>query len=130
VEPRPFLTEVDVTQAKLVEAPDGTYAVQVMFTDEGSLELDMTSSSSKQLNLVIYTLYPQPGGKESKSGDVFAAEKTSPGQTRVSSWTAAPIVSNLSSGTLEFTPVVTHAEAERIVRGLNNMAADLKTGRR
>jgi len=129
VEPEPFLTEADMTKARLVDEPDGTWAVQVMFTDHGSLLLDMTSTSSKGLKLVIFTAFPKPGWKDSKRQDAFSTEKTTVGQERTFSWSAAPITRNLTGGVLQFTPEGSHAEAERIVRGLNNMGKELEKQR-
>jgi hypothetical protein len=126
VESEPFLTEVDVSRAALVDFPDGTYAVQVMFNEHGSLLLDMTSTSNKGLNLVVSLLFPPPGGKEPKNREAPSVEKEVPGQPRVSSWSAVRITRNISNGTIQFTPDTTHAEAERIVRGLNNMVAEIE----
>jgi hypothetical protein len=126
VESEPILTEADVNSAKLIDYPDGTYAVQVTFSDHGMIQLDMTTGSSKRLNLVIYALFPPKGFKEPKGEDSFSADKTAAGQARISCWSATPIRSEITSGVLVFTPDASHAEAERIVRGLNNMVAAIK----
>jgi hypothetical protein len=123
VESEPFLTEADVNMARLVDYADKTYAVQVTFNDHGMIVLDMTTSSSKGLNMVIYSIFPPKGWKEPKSEDAFAPEKTGAGQPRVSCWSATRIKSGISGGTISFTPDVSHEEAERIVRGLNNMVS-------
>jgi hypothetical protein len=42
-------------------------------------------------------------------------------------WIAAPLINQRNaSGVLTFTPDATREEAERIVRGLNNVAAQLR----
>jgi hypothetical protein len=126
VESEPFLTEADVSGASLVDYPDGTYAVTVTCSDHGRLVLDMTTSSSKGLNMVIFTFFPQPGWGKPKGRDAFSVEKAAAGQPRFSSWSAVRIGNNLSNGTFRFTPEASRAEAERMVRGLNNMAAEVE----
>jgi hypothetical protein len=130
IESEPILTEADLNSAKIIDYPDGTYAIQLTFNDHGMIELDMTTGSSKRLNLVIYALFPPKGFKEPKDSDDdntatananSSTNKIPAGQARVSSWSATPIRSVISNGVLTFTPDASHAEAERIVRGLKNM---------
>jgi hypothetical protein len=125
VESEPILTEADLTGAKLIDFPDGTYAIQLTFSDHGMIQLDMTTGSSKRLNLVIYLLFPPKGMKEPKGeGGASAdnsANKATNGTPRISSWSATPIKGEITNGVLTFSPDASHAEAERIVRGLNNM---------
>jgi hypothetical protein len=123
VESEPFLSEADLSSARLVDYPDGTYAVQVSCNQHGKLVLDMTTTSSKGLNMVIFSFFPPAGWSKPKSRDAFSGEKAATGQPRVSSWSAARISNNLSNGTFQFTPEASRAEAERMVRGLNNMVA-------
>lgn len=123
--PEAVLTEEDLSKAALVDHPDGTYDIQLTFTDHGKLVLDMQTTSNKGKHLVIFAKFPPKGWKEPKEG--AAAEKLPPGQSRMSAWLAAPLITGngLSNGSLLFTPDASHAEAEQIVRGLNNMVATL-----
>lgn len=125
VESEPFLTEADVQTAKLVDYPDGTYAVQVNFNDHGKIVLDMTTSSSRGLNMLIYSFFPPKGWEQPKDQGDFTREKVVAGKARVSSWSAARIKGGINSGALIFTPDASHAEAERMVLGLNNMVSEI-----
>jgi hypothetical protein len=129
VESQPVLTEEDVAKATLLDNPDGTFAVQVKFNDHGALVLDMTSSSHKGRNLVVFSHFPPRGWKEPKDQDALAAQKTDPNQPRISGWLSAVLIrSPMSNGTFQFTPDASHEEAERIVRGLNNMVTTMNKG--
>ncbi len=124
--PKPFLTEEDISHARLVDNPDGTFEIQVTFNDHGSLLLDMNTSSNRGKHLIIFCHFPPKGWKEPKDTGTDSAEPPKPGQPRISGWLAAPLIqSGLSNGSLKFTPDASHDEADRIVRGLNNMVSDL-----
>ena len=130
IAPEPLLTEADLTEAALVDHPDGAYEIRLTFNAHGTLVLDMqTSSVRRNLNhLVIFAKFPPKGWKEPQEGAPDAGEKPAPGQPRISAWIAAPMIppNGLSNGTLRFTPEVSHEEAEKIVEGLNNMATTLR----
>lgn len=121
----PFLTEEDVSRAKLVDNPDDTFDIQITFNDHGALVLDMTTTTSRGKHLIIFSHFPPKGWKQPQDTGVDAVAKPEAGQPRVSGWLAAPLIrTGLSNGSLKFTPDATHEEAERIVRGLNNTVAD------
>lgn len=99
VDPTPFLTEGNLTEAALVDTVGGP-AIQVKFDAHGTLVLDSVTSANKGARIVVYSLFTE--GR----------------------WLAAPkIATPIKDGVLVFTPDATREEAERIVRGLNNMAA-------
>lgn len=101
IDRNPFLTERSLVEAALVDVPYG-FAIQVRFDAHGALALDTATSANKGSRIVIYSLFTE--GR----------------------WLAAPkITAPIKDGILVFTPDATREEAERIVRGLNNMAETL-----
>jgi hypothetical protein len=104
VAPAAVLTEEDLAKARLVDNPDGSYAIQLTFDDNGKLVLEMQTTSNPGKSLIIFAKFPPKGWREPEDGD--------------------PIPRNgLANGSLVFIPDASHAEAEHIVRGLNNMAS-------
>ena len=102
VDKEPFLTEADVTEARLVEVTGG-FDMLVQFNHHGSLLLEQYTSSNPGRRFAIFCVF----GKK-------AAE---------SRWIAAPTISRrITSGAITFTPDASRAETERIVLGLNNVA--------
>ena len=124
--PQAVLTEADLSQAKLVDNPNGTYAIELSFDDHGKLVLDMQTTSNPGKHLIVFAKFPPKGWKEPKE-EGAAGGKPPPEQRRISAWLAAPVIprSGISNGSLQFAPDATHAEAAQIVRGLNNMVAEL-----
>ena len=107
VEKEPFLTEGDLSGATLVDTVGG-FAIQLAFDAHGSILLDMATSSHKGARIAILTQFPK-----SKKVPI-----------PLSRWVAAPLVTKrISNGLLVFTPDTTREEAERIVSGLNKVAA-------
>jgi hypothetical protein len=106
IDKEPFLLEGDVSRADLVEGVGG-FAIQVAFNARGTLRLDMMTSSYRGQRIAILCQYP-------------SSKHTTNSFSR---WVAAPIISKrIPSGVFVFTPDCTQQEAERIVRGLNNVA--------
>ena len=102
VDKEPFLSEADVTEARLVEVAGG-FDLQIQFDHHGSLLLEQYTTSNPGRRLAIFSLF----GK-------------TPADHR---WLAAPAVSRrITSGTITFTPDASRAETERIALGLNNVA--------
>ena len=102
VESDSFLDERDVVAASIKELIGG-FVIQVEFNAHGKLVLDVTSASSRGRRVAIMSDF---------------------GEKR---WLAAPTLSrHITDGILVFTPDATLEEAERIVNGLNNVAAKLK----
>lgn len=98
IEKNPVLSEAYIADAALVETMGG-FAIQVTFDYHGKLVLEALSSTHRGRRVAIYSMWNE--GR----------------------WLAAPqLSSRLTEGTLVFTPDATRQEAERIVRGLNNIA--------
>jgi hypothetical protein len=152
VEREPFLTEADLKKASLVNEPDGTFSIQLVFDDHASLLLDMKTSSSKGRHIVVFSQFPPAGTKpakekkKKKSDDDDDVEinlpaadpekpavpatqgaQAKPGQPRQSAWLAAVMIrGDISNGLFRFAPDASHAEGVRIVRGLRNVIAQAK----
>ena len=98
----PFLDEGSIQEAS-VEDTLGGFALKVQFDHHGTLVLDNMTIASKGQRIAILSQF---------------------GQAR---WLAAPIIARrISDGVFIFTPDATKEEAERIVRGLNNVAKATK----
>ena len=103
VEGEPILDERNVDSAALVENADGTFAIQLKLDRRGGWILERTSVTHRGKHLAIFSYF---------------------GQGR---WLAAPMITGKNStGMLTFTPDASHEEAERIVRGLNNVVHKLE----
>lgn len=102
VDPEPIVDEHDVLRALVVDHPDGTFSIQVAFNRRGSWALERTTVTHRGRHLAIYSYF---------------------GEAR---WLAAPVITGKNStGMLTFTPDATRDEADRFVRGLNNVARKL-----
>jgi hypothetical protein len=102
VEGEPVIDEHDVVSAAVVDQPGGTFSIQVRLNRHGTWTLERVTVMARGRHLVIFSYF---------------------GQSR---WLAAPeITGKNSTGMLTFTPDATREEAERIVRGLNNVAKKL-----
>jgi len=102
----PALTEMNVTEAKVVDAVGG-FAIRLQFDRRGTWLLEQRSVGSRSQRFAIYCQWG-PGLSERR-------------------WLAAPIVGRrISDGVFLFTPDATRAEAEEIVLGLNNIAREVK----
>lgn len=97
----PFLDEGHIVDARVVDTVGG-FAIAVRYDFHGTLVLDTVSSTYRGQRVAIHSTFTE--------GRWLAAPKLS-----------API----RDGLLVFTPDATRAEAERIVRGLNNVAVKL-----
>jgi preprotein translocase subunit SecD len=106
VESEPFLTEANVSEARVEEAVGG-FAIRVRLDREGSWLLEQYTVANHGKRLAIQTQFASP---------------EAPGLHQ-SRWLAAPLISGrISDGTLLFTPDATREEAYQIVLGLNNVA--------
>lgn len=102
----PFLTESDVASARVVTDQDGTFAVQMQFTQHGTWVLENYTASNPRKRIAIFAQW----GVDEK-------------YTR---WLAAPkMTARISEGLLTFTPDASREEAEELVLGLNNTAIKL-----
>lgn len=103
VEGEPVLDERNIEEARLIDNADGTFAIQIKLDRRGGWILERTTVTHRGKHLAIFSYF---------------------GQTR---WLAAPLIAGKNStGMLTFTPDASHEEAERIVRGLNNVAHKLE----
>jgi hypothetical protein len=103
VEGEPILDERNVEEARLIENPDGTFAIQLKLDRRGGWILERTTVTHRGKHLALFSYF---------------------GQGR---WLAAPVITGKNStGTLTFTPDADREESERIVRGLNNVVRKLQ----
>ena len=101
VEREPILDENNIVAAMVVEQPGG-FAIQIQFDRQGSWILERTTVTHRGRHLAIFSFF----------GD--------------SRWLAAPVITGKNStGRLTFTPDATREEADRLVRGLNNVVRKL-----
>jgi hypothetical protein len=99
VERNPFLHEGDIAKALVADVLGG-YVIQVQFDTHGVLALDTVTAAHKGRRVAVFSEF---------------------GPVR---WLAAPVMNKrIRDGLLTFTPDASHEEAERIVRGLNNVVA-------
>jgi len=111
VESQPFLTEADVSEARVIEAVGG-FAIRIQLARRGVWLLEQYTVANRGKHLAILTQFPGPVAPEIH-------------QNR---WLAAPLISGrISDGILLFTPDATREEAYQIVLGLNNAAKKNKT---
>jgi hypothetical protein len=97
-----ILNEGDVTKAEVVES-HGAYDIKLELTRHGKLVLDITSTANRGKRLAMFSSF----------GD--------------SRWIGVmPLEGAITNGVITFTPDSTRAEADRIVRGLNNIAKEIK----
>ena len=104
IDREPVLDESNVAAATVVDQPGGLFAVEVKLDRRGSWILERTTVMNRGKHLVIFSHF----GEKAR-------------------WIAAPEISaKNSSGRLVFTPDATREEADRLVRGLNNVAKKLE----
>jgi preprotein translocase subunit SecD len=105
VEKDPFVDEGNVEEAKIVNDVGG-FAIQIKLNWQGTQLLDGVTSGNRGKRIAVFSKF----GKDPR-------------------WLGAPVITRrLSNGTFTFTPDASHEEAERIVRGLNNLAEAVKKG--
>jgi hypothetical protein len=106
VEKAAFITEYHVENASVIEGLGG-FQIMVQLNRQGTWLLEQYSLASRERRAVIFSNFGQPR------------------------WLAAPKLSRrISDGVLVFTPDATREEADRIVRGLNNLVKQIKKGNR
>jgi preprotein translocase subunit SecD len=101
VDKDPFLTEVNVEEANVVDVMGG-FELQIKFDHEGAMLLENYTTANPGRHIAVFSLF---------------------GKTKEESrWLAAPAISKrISNGVLTFTPDATREEAEKIALGLNNV---------
>jgi preprotein translocase subunit SecD len=102
VEKECFVDGADVAEARVVEDALG-FKLQLQFNWRGTQLLESVTAANRGKRLAVFCAF---------------------GPTR---WLGAPQIRNkISDGVLTFTPDATREEADRIVKGLNEVAAGLK----
>jgi preprotein translocase subunit SecD len=102
VQQDPFLTEVHVAAAHVVEALGG-FELQIQLNREGTWLLQQYSATYRGKHFAVFSQF----------GD----------KVKDSRWLAAPQFNRLiSDGIIQFTPDASREEAEQIALGLNNLA--------
>jgi len=102
VDKTPFVNSANLVEAKVVEESGG-FVIECKFDWTGSTLLESMTSSNPGKRIAVFCMF----GKDR--------------------WLAAPVIKKrISNGTFRFTPDATREEADRIVRGLNNMTKKLK----
>ena len=125
IEREPFLDESDLAKAQLVDNPDGTFSIDLIFDEHGGLLLDMTTVANMGRRIVVFSHFPPPGTKEDTGSTAPEPEKA--GKPRKSGWISAVMIrQRISNGAFRFTPDTTREEAQRIVTGLNNVVEEAK----
>ena len=102
VEREPFINEGNVVHAS-VEEQNEAFSISIKLDRRGIWMLENITASNAGKRLAIFSQF---------------------GDAR---WIAAPLIKNrLGKGEITFTPDASREEAERIVRGLNNVAAKVQ----
>jgi preprotein translocase subunit SecD len=102
VEKEAFLSEGNVDQASVLDQ-DGVVLIKVQFDKRGTWLLENITAANPGKRIAIFSQFSE--GR----------------------WLAAPLISKrIGDGVLIFTPDANRPEADRIVRGLNNIAAKAK----
>lgn len=108
IDKEPFADERDVVRAQVVDLRGG-FAIRLELTSHGRMVLEGASVTRAGLRLAIY-------------GQWSEGEKETTGR-----WLAAPVMRRaIRDGVVVFTPDCDREEAERFVRGLNNVAIKLE----
>lgn len=98
-----FVDEGDIAKARVIESPYGGVLIQIEYIQRGRMALQMATAAHPGRRVAVWARWT--------SGR----------------WLAAPVVQRgIEDGLFTFTPDCTREEAERIVRGLNNVAIKLK----
>jgi hypothetical protein len=104
----PILTEANVVAAKVIDSPGG-FAIEIQFDENGTWLLEQYSAAN-------------PGGHFAVFGQW--GDKLANGR-----WLAAPLITQrIANGVLSFTADCSRDEADRLVLGLNNVAAKIRKG--
>ena len=105
IDKRPFLTELDVAEAKIVEDRGG-WALQIQFVRHGAWLLEQYTTTNPGKHMAIFSSF----GLDKKEAR----------------WLGAPLITKrISNGTLTFTPDATREEAQEIIFGLNHVAKEV-----
>jgi preprotein translocase subunit SecD len=104
----PVLTEANIIKATLLETPGG-FAIEIKFDETGTWILEQYTSANVGRHFAIFSQWSD--------------------KPKDSRWIAAPLISHrIANGVLAFTPDASREEAQKIVTGLNHMAAKIAKG--
>ncbi|HVU28139.1 MAG TPA: hypothetical protein VHG71_10450 [Verrucomicrobiae bacterium] len=104
----PILTEANIIAARIIDAPGG-FAIEVQFDEIAMSLLEHYSATNPGRHFVIFGQW---------------GEKLANGR-----WLAAPLITHrIANGILAFTPDCSREEANQLVLGLNNLAAQMNKG--
>jgi hypothetical protein len=104
------LTEARVTEARVVDGVGG-FAIRLQFDRQGTWLLESNSTANRGRRFAIFCVF-----NDLQNPKVV-----------VGRWLAAPMITRITNGVLQFTPDATLEEAHQIVRGLNNVAKKLQS---
>jgi hypothetical protein len=101
VDKSPFLTELNVTGARVVEVIGG-FNLEIHFDRQGTWLLESYTVSNSGRHFAIFSAFGDKKKKQSR-------------------WLGAPVITHkISDGVLSFTPDASREEADEIALGLNN----------
>jgi hypothetical protein len=102
VQNEPFLTELQVASAKVVDVLGG-FDLQIQLNHQGTWLMQQYSANNRGRHFAVFTQFGEKG--------------------RQARWLAAPTFTILiTDGLLQFTPDASREEADEIALGLNNTA--------
>ncbi len=108
IDKEPFADERDVARADVIKSVGG-FSIRIELTSHGRMTLEQASVTHAGLRLVAF--------------GQWSINK----EESVQRWLAAPVMkSALRTGVVVFTPDLSREEADRFVRGLNNVAIKLE----
>lgn len=97
-----FLDERDVQQARIISSTDGGFMIAVQMNTHGQLMLQLETTANRGKRIAVSCTWTE------------------------ARWLAAPqITRTVEDGIYIFTPDCSREEADRIVRGLNNVAIEV-----
>jgi|CZKM01.1.fsa_nt_gi preprotein translocase subunit SecD len=104
---KPFLTEGNVAEAKVIDVVGG-YALLIRFDHEGTTLLEECTISNRGRRIAVFSQF----GEKIKDNR----------------WLAAPvIIRRVTDGVFTFTPDASREECEEIAAGLNNVSKKVHT---
>ena len=107
VEKDPFMDAQYLENAQVMDEADGLFSIRLKFDWQGTSLLNAETARNPGRRVAVYCEF----GKGKEKHFYIASPK---------------ITRPISNGIFTFSPAVTHEEAERIVRGLNNVAKQVK----
>lgn len=106
VQSAPFLTESEITRARILDVVGG-FVIEVQFNQRGTYLLEQYTASNPGKYLVTFVEFGE--------------------RLQQSRWLGATVISQrIRNGALAFTPDATREECEEIVLGLNNVAREVE----